>query len=141
VEEFGALFIANLMDHDVDLASIVDSVVGRNEKETGPSVGEYFLYAVLNRMVEARSKRALPCWYKRSAISQIRPVDTSELSSQRYWEKWDRVGRKELSEISSRFFSKIAELEEPASDCLLFDTTNCYTYMATQCQGQRSLSS
>ena len=132
VEEFGALWVANLMDKDVDLTSIVDSVIPRDEKETGPSVGEYFLFCVLNRMVEAKSKRALPEWYRRTAVSQIRPVDISELTSQRYWEKWDRVGEEELAEISERFFSKVAELEQPKADCLLFDTTNYYTYMATQ---------
>jgi transposase len=132
VEEFGALFIANLMDRDVDLAAIVDSVIARSDKEEGPTVGEYFLYAVLNRMVEAKSKRALPEWYGRTAVQQIRPVDVSALSSQRYWEKWERVREKDLEEIGRRFFAKIAEAEDPAADCLLFDTTNYYTYMATQ---------
>jgi len=132
VEEFGALWVANLMDKDIDIASIVDSVILREEKETGPTVGDYFLYSVLNRMVEAKSKRALPEWYQRTAVGQIRPVDAGELTSQRYWEKWERVGEKELAEISRRFFEKICELEEPEADCLLFDTTNYYTYMATQ---------
>ena len=132
VEEFGALFVASLMDEGVDLAGIVDAVVGRGEREEGPTVGEYFLYAVFNRMVEAKSKRALPEWYGRTAVHQIRPVDLSQLSSQRYWEKWERVGEDELSEISRRFFQRIAELEEPRADCLLFDTTNYYTYMATR---------
>jgi len=132
VEEFGALWVANLMDRDVDLAGIVDAVIPRGDKEEGPTVGEYFLYCVLNRMVEARSKRALPEWYARTAISQIRPTDVSQLSSQRYWEKWERVSEKELAEISRHFFSRIAELEEPRADCLLFDTTNYYTYMATR---------
>jgi len=132
VEEFGALWAANLMDKDVDLAAIVDSVIPRGDKEEGPTVGEYFLYAVLNRMVEAKSKRALPEWYGRTAVQQIRPVDVSSLSSQRYWEKWERVREKDLEEISRRFFAKISEAEEPAADCLLFDTTNYYTYMATQ---------
>ncbi|MBC7231334.1 MAG: transposase, partial [Actinobacteria bacterium] len=132
VEEFGALFVASLMDEGVDLAGIVDAVVGRGEREEGPTVGEYFLYAVFNRMVETKSKRALPEWYGRTAVQQIRPVDLSQLSSQRYWEKWERVGEDELSEISRRFFQRIAELEEPRADCLLFDTTNYYTYMATR---------
>lgn len=65
-------------------------------------------------------------------MQQIRPVDISVLSSRRYWEAWERVGEGELSEISRRFFQKIAEAEEPAADCLLFDTTNYYTYMATR---------
>lgn len=132
VEEFGALWAANLMDKNIDMAAIVDSVIARGDKEEGPTVGEYFLYSVLNRMVEAKSKRALPEWYGQTAVQQIRPVDVSSLSSARYWEKWERVREKDLEEISRRFFAKITELEEPAADCLLFDTTNYYTYMATQ---------
>lgn len=131
VEEFGALFLANLMDKDVDLAGVVDAVVGRGGREEGPSVGEYFLYAVLNRMVEAKSKRALPEWYEKTAVHQIRPTDVSKLSSQRYWEAWERVSEEDLAEISRRFFQRIAELEKPKADCLLLGTTNYYTYMAT----------
>ncbi len=132
VEEFGALFAANLMDKGIDLAGIVDSVIPRGPKETGPSVGEYFLYSVLNRMVEARSKHSLADWYAHTAIQQIRPTDISALTSQRYWEKWERVSEEDLSEISRRFFQKVAELEMPRADCLLFDTTNYYTYMASK---------
>lgn len=132
VEEFGALWAANLMDSEIDLAGIVDSVIPRGAKETGPTVGEYFIYSVLNRMVEAKSKAALPDWYESTAVQQIRPVNISELSSQRYWEKWDRVSEEELTEISRRFFSRVTELSGPGADCLLFDTTNYYTYMATK---------
>lgn len=132
VEEFGALFAANLMDEGIDLAAIIDSVVPRGAKETGPTVGEYFLYSALNRMVEAVSKHALPRWYAHTAISQIRPVNTSELTSQRYWEKWDRVSEEDLAEISRLFFERVTELGGPGADCLLFDTTNYYTYLATK---------
>ena len=130
-EEFGALWLANRIDRDVDLAGLVDDVVPRSKKEKGPSVGEYFLYCVLNRMVETRSKNRLAEWYRRTAIQQIRPVDIDELTSQRYWEKWDRVGEKDLEDIGHRFFEKIWKLESPEADCLLFDTTNYYTFMAS----------
>jgi hypothetical protein len=45
-------------------------------------------------MIEAVSKNKLYQWYDRTAIQQIRPVDIGELTSQRYWEKWDRVSEK-----------------------------------------------
>ncbi|NOZ72772.1 MAG: transposase, partial [Chloroflexi bacterium] len=64
VEQFGALWAANLMDRDIDLAGIIDGVIPRAPRETGPSVGEYFLYAVLNRLVAARSKNKLAEWYR-----------------------------------------------------------------------------
>jgi hypothetical protein len=96
VEEYGALWLANLMDNHVGIAPIIDSVIKRGKKEKGPSVGEYFLYAALNRMIDTTSKRALPDWYRATAIQQIRPVDVDELTSERYFEKWDRVKEKDL---------------------------------------------
>lgn len=130
VEEFGSLWLAQLMDRDVDLAGIVDAVVPQGHGESGPSVGEYFLYCVWNRMIEAVSKHRLADWYKRTAIQQIRPTAIEQLSSERYWQKWDRVSEAQLHEISRRFFSRLWEVEKPEADCLLFDTTNYYTFMA-----------
>lgn len=130
-QEFGALWLADLIDKDVDIAGIIDSVIPKAAQETGPSIGEYFLYAVLNRMVDSRSKRALPDWFSSSAIQQIRPVDTKALTSQRYWKKWDRVEVCQLEEIATRFFQKLRTLEPCTTDCFMFDTTNYYTFMAS----------
>lgn len=130
VEEWGSLFLAELADREIDLVEMVDGVIGRAERETGPTVGEYFLYCVWNRMIEAVSKRALAGWYEHTAVQQIRPVNLLELSSERYWDKWERVSEKALREIGRKFFEKIWAVDRPAADCLLFDTTNYYTYLA-----------
>jgi len=135
-QEFGALWLANLIDRDIDLVSLIDGVVPAGKSETGPTVGEYFLYAVFNRMVDSCSKRGLPDWYRNSAIQQIRPVDVEELSSQRYWDKWDRVKESDVVEIASRFFRKLADLEPSSSDTFLFDTTNYFTFMATDTESE-----
>ena len=136
VQEFGALCLANLLAGEIDLVAIVDSVVPRTRKEKGPSVGEYFFYAVLNRMVTPRSKRALPEWYKSTAIQHIRSVDIDELNSQRYWEKWERVTHEQIEQISTLFFSKVRAMSGSGSDCFLFDTTNYYSYMASQTESE-----
>lgn len=135
-EEFGALWLANLIDQDVNIAGLIDSVIPRGKKETGPSVGEYFLYAVFNRMIDACSKRSLPEWYADTAIQQVRPVAVSELSSQRYWEKWDRVDESDVLKIADLFFKKLADLEPPSSDCFLFDSTNYFTFMASDTESE-----
>lgn len=129
-QEFGALWLANLIDSELDIAGLIDSVVPDSGRGSGPSVGEYFLYAVLNRMVEPRSKRALPEWYDSTAIQNIRPVDTRYLTSQGFWKKWDSVEREQLERIAALFFKKVAQLEPGASDCFMFDTTNYYTFLA-----------
>jgi transposase len=136
VEEFGSLWLAHQIDRDIDLCSIVDSVVPRAERETGPSVGECFLYCVLNRMVQAVSKNKLADWFRKTAIQHILPVELDELTSKRYWEKWDRVSETDLHTIARRFFERIWQVEAPSADCLLFDTTNYYTYMASQTESE-----
>ena len=135
-QEFGALWLAHLVDREVDLVSVVDSVIARKAHERGPSVGEYFLYAVFNRMIEPCSKKALGQWYQSSAIQNIRPVPIETLSSQRYWDKWERVGAAQIEAIASRFFQKIAAIENDWADCFLFDTTNYYTYMASDTESE-----
>jgi transposase len=132
VEEFGALWAALRMDDDIDIASIIDGVVPMDSRENGPLVGEYFLYAILNRMVDPKSKRALGDWYRNTAIGVMRPVDIEELNSERYWAKWDRVTEEHIEEIQRRFFKRIWEIEKPNADCLIFDTTNYYTFMASE---------
>ena len=137
-EEFGALWLANHIGKKFDLVGLIDEVVpkAKDKGETGPSVGEYFLYAVFNRMIDACSKRGLPDWYRDTAIQQIRPVSVDELNSQRYWDKWERLDEQAVTEVARRFFRKLAELEPPASDCFLFDTTNYFTFMASDTESE-----
>jgi hypothetical protein len=107
VEEFGALWLAGQIDKDIDIAGIIDDIVPRADRETGPSMGEYFLYCIWNRMVEAVSKNQLARWYQRTAIQHIRPVDLDALTSQRYWEKWDRIDEQTLEKITRTFFERL----------------------------------
>jgi len=130
VEEFGALWLSCEIDRDIDLCGLIDRIVARADRETGPSIGEYFLYGVLNRMVHAVSKNKLASWYRSTAIQHIRPVGIDELTSQRYWEKWDRVSEADLRKIANAFFERIWHVEAPSADCLLFDTTTYSTYFA-----------
>lgn len=139
VQEFGALWLANCIDQAVGLVDIIDSVVPKGDKETGPSVGEYFLYAAFNRMIDACSKRAMPEWYRATAIQQIRPVDVDALDSDRFWKKWSRVDEKALLQIAEKFLRRIAEIEPSTSDCFLFDTSNYYTYMASDTESELAM--
>ncbi len=136
VEEFGALWLAQQITQDIDLRPIVDAVIPPADREKGPTIGEYFLYCIWNRMVEAVSKNKLKKWYKRTAIQHICPVDVNELTSKRYWEKWNRVSEASLRKIAREFFARHWQLESPSADCLQFDTTNYYTFMASNTQSE-----
>jgi transposase len=116
VQEFGALFIANLIEEQVGIAPLIDAVLPRVEQEQGPSLGEYFLYAVFKRMVDSCSQRALPNWFRGTAIQQIRPVDLEKLTAKNYWDKWNRVAPEDIEKIASLFFQKVCQLEKVDSD-------------------------
>ena len=135
-EEFGALWLAKQIDQDIDICSIIDAVVPKADREKGPSIGEYFLYCVWNRMIEAVSKNKLSDWYKRTAVQHIKPVDLKELTCKRYWDKWNRIDEDILQQITLKFFERLWQIEPPEADCLLFDTTNYYTFMASHTESE-----
>ncbi len=43
-KKFGALWLAQQADRNIDIASLINDVLPKTEKEKGPSIGEYFLY-------------------------------------------------------------------------------------------------
>lgn len=129
---FGAVFISCELEKVLDTIGLIDRVVPASAREKGPTVGEYFFYAWANRLIAPRSKRALSDWYRHTAIEQIRPVPLEELTSQRYWEKWDRVGEDQVEKIGRALFARVWELEPLPPECLLFDTTNYYTFMSSK---------
>lgn len=138
-ESFGALFLAHIVEQQLDTIGIVDSIVPRARKETGPTVGEYFFYAWANRMIAPKSKRALEDWYRKSAIQHIRPVDLKQLTSERYWEKWERVSKEQVDEIGKVFVQKLWSQHQQSPESLLFDTTNYFTYMATETKSELAM--
>lgn len=131
-EEFGSIFLAAEIERELDTIGIIDSIVPRAVRETGPSIGEFFFYAWVNRLIDPCSKSALEDWYKHTAIQHIRPVDVDQLTSQRYWAKWERVSEEAIRKIAEAIFTKVWQDQDREPDSVLFDTTNYFTYMASQ---------
>jgi hypothetical protein len=95
-KSYGSLWVASQIAKSFGLVDIVDSFLKPDTKR-GPTVGEYFLYAVLNRMVDSVSKEALPKWFANTAIQFIRPVkDLELLDSRGFWRAWEQVDEKTL---------------------------------------------
>jgi len=126
---FGSLWLADQIERSFGLVEIVDGIV-KNSAKDKPSVGEYFLFTVLNRMVDAVSKDALPGWFAKTAIQFIRPIeDMNTLDSRHFWRTWEKVDEEKLRMIAAAFFRKVGDFLPSASECVLFDTTNFYTFL------------
>lgn len=130
-KRFGALFLAHLLEQKLNTIGIMDSIVKRAPRESGPSIGQYFFFAWANRLIAPCSKNALEEWYSHTAIQEILPVDLGDLTSQRYWDKWDRVDEAALHEAATRFFASVREIGGISPEALLFDTTNYFNYLDT----------
>lgn len=132
VEEFGALWLANQIDKKINVSKIINDIVklGRGRKST-ISIGDYFLYAAFNRMIDSTSKNGLAAWYENTAIQCIRPCKTAALTSDGYWQAWNHVTDDHITKISSALFSRLAELYPSSKECFFFDTTNFFTFMAS----------
>lgn len=128
-ESFGALYLTHELEKEIDTIGIINSVVQPTKKSQSLSVGDYFFFAWANRLINPKSKRALESWYKKTAIQQIKPFDISKLNSMQYWKQWDKVSEDHLKLIGQKFFEKIWSTQKLPPDCILFDTTNTYTYM------------
>jgi transposase len=123
-KEFGSVFILNEIDRTVDLASLVDELLPPKKRTRGPSLGELFFYAALNRAIDPTSKRKLATWYESTDIQRIRPVRLESLSSQNFWNHWDRVGEADLEEIITRFFQRVHTFLPPRRNHLLLEITS-----------------
>ena len=78
-----------------------------------------------------KSKNALGEWFSKTAIDSFRNVKTQDLNSQRYWDKWDRVSREQVEAIGKAFFQRVWKKVNTNPECVLFDTTNYYSYIAS----------
>jgi transposase len=133
---FGALFVVHELEKKLDTIGLIDRIVPRAPREKGPSVGEYFFYAWANRLIAPKSKRALSDWYHHTAVQEIRPVSIEDLTSQRYWEKWSRVQTEDIEAIVRSFFATVWRMQPLPPECVLFDTTNYYTFMSSHTESE-----
>lgn len=132
VEEFGALWLAHQALSQLGIVELIDAALPRAKATAGLSVGEYFYYAALNRLVEPLSKCALEDWYRKTAIQGIRPTRLRALTSSNYWKAWDKVSPHALRRIATALFEKLSALEPTKGECFIFDTTNYFTFIAPQ---------
>lgn len=127
VTDFAAVVSLYDLARRLKLVECIDRHVPK--RGTGPSVGTYLLVAVLNRCLAPCSKASIEQWFQTTALRRLIDLRSEQLSSQRFWDNMDRVGREALQRIESDLVTHL--VEEFAVDVrrLLFDATNFFTYI------------
>jgi len=120
--------------YDLALTLGLVSLIDRHcpKREQGPSIGQYMLIAAINRCSQPRSKNKIGQWYSSTALRRLMPLAVSALSSQRFWDNMSLLDREKIRAIERDLAKALVEGEGIGLDCLLYDTTNFFTYIATE---------
>jgi transposase len=100
-----------------------------NKREQGFSVGEYLHIITLNRALYPRSKRGIRRWYERTILPFILRIPPEKLTSQAFWDHMEYLSEEAIERIEKELSSRIIELYDINTECLLYDITNFYTFI------------
>jgi hypothetical protein len=83
---FGALAAAWSMLEQLDVAGIIDRIVGNRRADAACTVGTYIALATANRVVAPCSKLAFADWWQTTAGDRWVKVPTGALDHRRFWD-------------------------------------------------------
>ncbi len=150
--EFGLACAALEVATEIGIVEAIDETVPKRNQ--GLTVGQYMLVGILNRICDPRSRNGIGKWFERTVLPQKMGFDPGVLSSQNFWDHFDLIlsekdvkERKEalaqgkISEdelfsddtvlrIEEAIWKRLAGRYNLNLDCVLYDTTNHYTYLS-----------
>jgi transposase len=115
----------------LDVAGLIDEVVGPRRCDAGASVGTYLALAALNRVVAPCSKLAFAAWWKTTAADRFTKIGAGVLDHRRFWDAMRAVTPAQLAGIEQALALRIIERFELDISCLALDMTNFATFIDT----------
>jgi len=111
----------------LELIPAIDRHAGKRAQ--GVSVGTYMALAAINRCVAPTSKAAMAEWYQATVLRRLLPVPGNLLSSQRFWDHMSYLDADKIRAIEQAVTRTLIDGFEIDLSCLLYDTTNFYTFI------------
>lgn len=111
----------------LELVPAIDRHAGKRAQ--GVSVGTYMALAAINRCVAPTSKAAMAEWYQATVLRRLLPVPSNLLSSQRFWDHMSYLDADRIRAIEQDVTRTLIDRFEVDLSCLLYDTTNFYTFI------------
>lgn len=108
----------------LDVAGIVDAVVGSRRADAGASVGRYLALAALNRVVAPCSKLGFEHWWRGTAADRFTKIGARVLDHRRFWDAMRAVSLGQLGEIEQALAVRIVGEFDVDLSSLALDMTN-----------------
>jgi transposase len=128
---FGDVAAAWSLITDLDVAAVIDEVVGARRSDAGASVGTYLVLAALGRLVAPRSKKAFADWWATTAADRFTGISGKVLDHRKFWDAMHAVDAEALQEISTRLAGRMIEVFDLDTSSVALDMTNFATYIDT----------
>ena len=130
-KRFGDLAAVWGMLRRLEVADIIDGVVGVRRSDAAASVGTYLALAAANRVVAPCSKLAFADWWDTTAGPRFtRPrLAAAALDHRRFWDAMDAVSESQLVEIERAITARIIELFGLGLSGVVLDMTNFATFI------------
>jgi transposase len=116
---------------DLDVAAVIDEVLGSRRSDAGASVGTYLALAALGRLVEPGSKRAFADFWAATAADRFTRISPKMLDHRKFWDAMHAVDADALQEISARLTARMIEVFHLDLSSVALDMTNFATYIDT----------
>lgn len=113
----------------IQLVDIIDKVIPK--KGGGPSVGQYILLAAINRILAPCSKQQMPEWYEKTILFRLWKYSKESFNSQRFWDHMDLISEDHINLIQEQIVNYMITGFKINPGVILYDTTNFFTYIAT----------
>jgi transposase len=115
----------------LDVAGVIDSVVGARRSDAGASIGTYLALAAVNRVVAPCSKLAFADWWRQTAADRFTKIPARVLDHRKFWDAMHTLTLEQLSEIEHRVAVRIVEEFDLDIGSLALDMTNFATFIDT----------
>jgi transposase len=113
----------------LDVAGLVDEVVGSRRSDAGASVGTYLALAALNRVVAPCSKLAFAAWWKTTAADRFTKVPAGVLDHRKFWDAMHTLTPEHLATVEQRLAVRIIGEFGVDISSLALDMTNFATFI------------
>ena len=102
------------------------------KKRSSLEVADTILLGAIYRALHPSSKRRFERWAKLTTLPRLYGFDASKVTSQHFWDQMDSVSEKDIEKIEDDIIRKVFKKYNLSFSTLFYDTTNFYTFIATQ---------
>lgn len=104
---------------------------GKKPVRDNLTVGASFLLAAIGRSCHPTSKMGWYDWCRETSLEYVLSSSFSKLDSQHFWDQMSALPENTIPQIEEKIIKKLIEIHKIKFDCLFFDTTNFFTFIAS----------